>query len=161
LNSLVIRHLITNHLVRKLAAKEDVTLLTPRRKRQGFLFQNMDYVMVKKLLLPLTLIVFSNAATAVYKCKDLLHQKGDSFSGVVYSDVPCANDAEKIDVEEPEWRKKQIEAEIRRKKLIKEEQERQAHRDWLENEKLRLLQKAADEANRRRVCIVVGDVASC
>ncbi len=91
-----------------------------------------------KLLVALIIFVIPLTANAVYKCTD---SKGKT----TYSEIPCASDAAKLDVEEPEWRKQQIETNIAVKKLVSdakqrefEEKQKEAERIWRENEQLHL-----------------------
>jgi hypothetical protein len=91
-----------------------------------------------KLLVASIIFAIPLTSNAVYKCTD---SNGKS----TYSQIPCASNAEKLNVEESEFRKQQIETNIAVKKLVAdaqqrefEEKQKEAERIWRENEQLRL-----------------------
>jgi hypothetical protein len=101
---------------------------------------------VRKLAFILLIIPLS--ANAVYKCTD-------ANGKAIYSEIPCASDAVKLNVEEPEWRKEQIETNIAVKKLVadaqrrkREKKQKEDERAWRENELLRTQWEIADRQNQ-------------
>ncbi len=94
------------------------------------------------------LLIIPLSANAVYKCTD-------ANGKATYSEIPCASDAVKLNVEEPEWRKEQIETNIAVKKLVAdaqrrkdEEKQKEAERVWRENEQLRVQWEIANRQNQ-------------
>lgn len=104
---------------------------------------------MKNYLFIFALIISTQAFSETYKCTDTNGKK-------VYSQIPCASDAAKLNVEEPEWRKQQIETNIAVKKLVAdakqrefEEKQKEAERVWRENELLRLQREQVELARRQ------------
>lgn len=92
---------------------------------------------MKNLLLFFTIIAAQNVFAETYKCTDANGKK-------VYSQIPCSVDAVKIDVEESEHRRLQVEAGIALKELQEAERQRkeyelkkEAERAWLDSELVR------------------------
>lgn len=97
-----------------------------------------------KILITSVMLIIPLSADAVYKCA-APQVNGSRSSGVIYSEIPCADDAVKHDIEESEHRKQQIETNIAVKKLIADEQRREdekkqkeAEHIWRENGQLKV-----------------------
>ena len=97
--------------------------------------------------LGLLLLSIPLTANAVYKCTD-------STGKITYSEIPCASDAIKLDVEESERRKQQIETNIAVKKLVADaqrredaEKQKEAERILRENQQLQMQQEIILQQN--------------